>query len=72
MNPDETDRLMELIGEIRNKFKISILLIEHHMDLVMGICDHITVLNFGCVIADGNPLQVQNDSNVKLAYLGGE
>ena len=72
MNPDETDRLMELIGHIRNKFKISILLIEHHMDLVMGICDHITVLNFGCVIADGNPLQVQNDSNVKLAYLGGE
>ena len=72
MNPDETDRLMELIGEIRNKFKISILLIEHHMDLVMGICDHITVLNFGCVIADGNPLEVQNDSNVKFAYLGGE
>ena len=72
MNPDETDRLMDLIGEIRNKFKISILLIEHHMDLVMGICDHITVLNFGCVIADGNPLEVQNNSDVKLAYLGGE
>lgn len=72
MNPDETDKLMELIGEIRNKFKISILLIEHHMDLVMGICDDITVLNFGCVIADGNPLQIQNNPKVKLAYLGGE
>ncbi len=72
MNPDETDRLMELIGEIRNKFRISILLIEHHMDLVMGICDHITVLNFGCVIAHGNPLEVQSNSNVVLAYLGGE
>lgn len=72
MNPDETDKLMELIGEIRNKFKISILLIEHHMDLVMGICDDITVLNFGCVIADGNPLEIQNNLKVKLAYLGGE
>ena len=72
MNPDETDKLMELIGEIRNKFKISILLIEHHMDLIMGICDDITVLNFGCVIADGNPFEIQNNSKVKLAYLGGE
>jgi len=72
MNPDETDKLMELIREIRNKFNLSILLIEHHMDLVMGICDHITVLNFGGVIANGTPLEIQNNSKVKLAYLGGE
>jgi branched-chain amino acid transport system ATP-binding protein len=72
MNPDETYKLMELIGEIRNSFKISILLIEHHMDLVMGICDDITVLNFGGVIAEGNPNEIQNNPKVKLAYLGGE
>lgn len=72
MNPEETDKLMQLIGDIRNKFSISILLIEHHMDLVMGICDHITVLNFGCVIVDGNPTEIQSSPKVKLAYLGGE
>jgi branched-chain amino acid transport system ATP-binding protein len=72
MNPDETVKLMELIGSIRDKFNISILLIEHHMDLVMGICDDITVLNFGCKLAEGTPFDIQNDAKVKLAYLGGE
>jgi branched-chain amino acid transport system ATP-binding protein len=72
MNPEETENLMELIAEIRNKFKLSVLLIEHHMDLVMGICDRIMVLNFGCKLAEGVPLEIQNDSKVKEAYLGGE
>lgn len=72
MNPDETDKLMELIGVIRDRFQLSILLIEHHMDLVMGICDNITVLNFGCKLAEGTPYEIQNDPHVKKAYLGGE
>ena len=72
MNPDETEKLMELIGDIRDKFKLTIFLIEHHMDLVMGICDRITVLNFGCKLDEGNPAEVQNNSSVKEAYLGEE
>lgn len=72
MNPDETVKLMELIKEIRDKFNLTVLLIEHHMDLVMGICDNITVLNFGCKLASGTPLEIQNDEKVKEAYLGEE
>jgi branched-chain amino acid transport system ATP-binding protein len=72
MNPEETEKLMGLIGEIRDKFKLTIFLIEHHMDLVMGICDRITVLNFGCKLDEGNPSEVQNSSSVKEAYLGEE
>lgn len=72
MNPEETEKLMGLIGEIRDKFKLTILLIEHHMDLVMGVCDRITVLNFGCKLDEGNPAEVQNSPRVKEAYLGEE
>lgn len=72
MNPDETEQLMALIVEIRRNFKLSVLVIEHHMDLIMGICDHIHVLNFGCTLADGSPDQVANDPCVVDAYLGEE
>ena len=72
MNPEETDKLMELIFETRQKFDLTVLLIEHHMDLVMGICDRIMVLNFGCKLAEGAPLEIQNDLKVQEAYLGGE
>lgn len=71
MNPDETGKLMELIGEIRGKFGITVLLIEHHMDLVMGICEKILVMNFGCRLMEGTPREVQNDEKVMEAYLGG-
>lgn len=72
MNPDETERLMGLIREIRDRFDLTVLVIEHHMDLVMGVCDDITVLNFGCKLASGTPLEVQNNVKVKEAYLGEE
>lgn len=72
MNPQETDELTEFIGEIRDKFKITILLIEHHMNLVMGISDRIYVLDFGHLIASGVPKEIQNNKKVTEAYLGVE
>ena len=70
MNPNETKELMNTISFIRNKFNIAILLIEHDMDLVMGICERLYVLNFGKVIASGLPDEIQNNREVIAAYLG--
>ncbi|MDX9958262.1 MAG: ABC transporter ATP-binding protein [Clostridia bacterium] len=70
MNPDETEHLMQLIGDIRKRFKLSVLVIEHHMDLVMGLCERIVVLNFGIKLAEGAPSEIRGDPKVVEAYLG--
>ena len=70
MNPQETLELTKFIGEIRDNFKRTILLIEHHMDLVMDISDRIYVLDFGKLIAQGVPAEIQNNERVIDAYLG--
>lgn len=70
MNPAETAELMNTIALIRDKFNITILLIEHDMSLVMGICEKIVVLEYGRVICDDVPERVKNDSRVIAAYLG--
>ena len=70
MNPSETAELMDNIVKIRDTFHIAILLIEHDMNLVMGICEGICVLNFGQIIAKGTPSEIQNNPEVIKAYLG--
>ncbi|NLO14257.1 MAG: branched-chain amino acid ABC transporter ATP-binding protein/permease [Clostridiales bacterium] len=70
MNPMETTELMQTIKTIRNRFSVAILLIEHDMKLVMGICERIYVLNYGKVIAEGTPEQIRNNPGVIAAYLG--
>lgn len=70
MNPTETDELMDTIMTIRNEFGITTLLIEHDMRLVLGICERLTVLNYGEILAEGNPHTIINDEKVIEAYLG--
>ena len=70
MNPQETDELTSFISEIRDRFHLTVFLIEHHMNLVMHISERIYVLDFGELIASGTPAEIQNNKRVIDAYLG--
>ena len=72
MNPQESYELMDFIVSIRDKFQVCILVIEHHMQVVMGICERIYVLDYGITIAEGSPAQIQKNQKVIDAYLGVE
>ena len=70
MNPQETQELTDFIREIRDKYRLTVLMIEHHMDLVMQISDRIYVLDFGKLIAEGTPAEISTNQRVIDAYLG--
>ena len=70
MNPQETQELTDFIREIRDKYHLTVLMIEHHMDLVMQISDRIYVLDFGKLIAEGTPVEISTNQRVIDAYLG--
>lgn len=70
MNPQETEELMDTIKLIKSRFKISILLIEHDMKLVMGICERLVVINYGKMLAKGSPEEIRKNPEVIAAYLG--
>jgi branched-chain amino acid transport system ATP-binding protein len=72
MNPNETKELTTLINWIKDEFKLTVILIEHDMTLVMGICSKVFVFDYGTLIASGTPNEVQNNKQVIKAYLGGE
>jgi branched-chain amino acid transport system ATP-binding protein len=70
MNPNESQELMQFIARIRDEFNITVLMIEHHMEVVMGICERIYVLDYGVTLAEGTPAEIQNNEKVIAAYLG--